>query len=115
MYSYWKFGILLSVILLAGCSTTKIDTSQLEQPKTVHLEWPRTPETCAVPDYKVGTDSELGTVVMVPYKQYLNQRGCERDRLRYTSNMTGALCFYRQELKEPICNYYYPEIKEENK
>lgn len=110
----WKSGVLLTAaLILAGCSNrTPIDTSFLEQPKQVHPDWPRSPARCAVPDYKVGTDSQMGSVVMIPYKQYLNQRGCERDRLRYTSSLTGLACFYRQDIKEPICQYYYPQKEE---
>lgn len=112
----WKSGVLLAAaLILSGCTRTPVTNAPLEQPKVVHPEWARTPARCSVPDYKVGTDSEMGSVVMIPYKQYLNQRGCERDRLRYTSSLTGLACFYRKELKEPICEYYYPQTKEEQK
>lgn len=100
-------------MILAGCSERVPVVNNLPEPKVVHPEWPRSPAKCAVPDYKVGTDGELGAVIIVPYKQYINQRGCERDRLRYTSNLTSLACFYRQDLKEKICQFYYPQKEDD--
>lgn len=112
----WKIILLLFLLTIAGCAEkTIVDTSELKQPNPVHPEWPRLPSSCAVPDYTVGTTGQ-STVVMIPYQQYMDQRNCERSKLRYTSGLTSLACFYRQDLKEPICDYFYPQgKKEENK
>ena len=76
----WKSGVLLTAaLILAGCSNrTPVDTSSIEQPKQVHPDWPRSPTRCAVPDYKVGTDSQMGSVVMIPYRDWETDRKSTR-------------------------------------
>lgn len=102
-------------MLIAGCKTAPtINLSDLEQPKAAHPEWPRIPSSCNVPNYTIGTSGD-GAVIMIPYQEYMDQRSCERNRMRYVSGLTGLACFYRQDLKEPRCEYYYPQAKEETK
>lgn len=112
----WKFGILFAIIALAGCAERKeYVPMELEQPKPVHPEWVRSPAKCVTPQYNVAA-SGAGSIVTMPYKEYINSQACNRDVLRYISGLTSMVCFYRQDLKEKRCSYYYPEkpIKKEN-
>lgn len=112
----WKLAILLSATIIMGCSSkTTVDTSELAQPDPVHPSWPRPYEKCTSPDIKVGTDSTLGSVVTIPYNQYLDKLSCDQDKLRYTSGLLNMVCFYRKDLQEPICSQLYPVEKEEVK
>lgn len=107
----WLPIILLISVSLTGCGwnnhSTNVSTV-VEKPRDIDPQWPRLPAKCPVPKYEMTTTSK-GVAVAIPYQEYLNSRVCERDRIRYISNLTSVTCFYRQPLGEPICDYYYPK------
>lgn len=103
---------MLSAAILTGCAGEKVVDSTSVLPKA-HVEWPKPVQPCKADFYfhkdpKLATDSEYGVVVVIPYKDWITISKCENEKFTYTSSLTGMVCFYRQDLQEKRCEFYYP-------
>lgn len=60
--------------------------------------------------------NDSGEVALViPYKDSLEFRKCQDDKLRYIKQLTAMTCSYRIELAEPRCAPFLNQLKQESK
>lgn len=60
-------------------------------------------------------DDTGGVALVIPYKDSLNFRKCQDDKLRYIKQLTAMVCSYRVELAEPRCAPFLNQLKQETK
>jgi hypothetical protein len=53
-----------------------------------------------------------GVSLVIPYKDSLEFRKCQDDKLRYIKQLTAMVCSYRLNLNEPRCAPFINKLKD---
>ncbi|URC22470.1 outer lipoprotein subunit [Serratia phage vB_SmaM-Kamaji] len=113
---FWKYGVVCALgVILSGCATKE----QVIPPPVTHVpaepvkvdpNWPKPITACKVDSLKLETrgvsTGDEGVVLTIPYKDSLDFRVCQEDKLRYIKDLTAMMCTYREHLDEARCKPY---------
>lgn len=94
-------NILFLFLFLAGCSST-----HPEQIKRLDPSWPDQVQTFSG-DWKILVVGNT-TYVGLPYGQFQGFTGFLGDVRRYTRDTHEIICYYRYQIKDPMCSEKTP-------
>lgn len=110
-------------VFLTACSQKEVTPPPVftHQPLAeikVDPKWPKAIRACKVDSLKLENGmaiGEEGVVVTIPYKDSLDFRVCQEDKLRYIKDLTSMVCTYRAHLNEDRCKPFIQRIEAERK
>lgn len=98
----WRYGILLSLILV-GCTATTPDYDY-------HPRWPAPYTPCEI-EKPLVVENNNKVYIAWSLSSSVDQGICDKDKLRLIKELNTIVCHYRKGLEEPRCKEQYVERK----